>query len=194
MAARRGKSQARRSGRSARRGIPGWAWLLAGLLIGLAIAGFVVMRGGLGDTSLFPRPNPDATAPAPSTDEPVAQQPKPVSKPKYDFYTLLPEKEVVIPEAEISEQARAPEPAPPADDQRYLLQAAAFRNKADAEALKAKLAFSGLVARIESESINGTTWHRVRLGPYADLRQLDAARRQLKGQGVDAIAIKAPKG
>ena len=85
-------------------------------------------------------------------------------------------------------------PKAPADDQRYLLQAAAFRDKADAEALKAKLAFSGLVARIESETINGTTWHRVRLGPYADLRQLDDARRQLKGQGVDAIAIKAPKG
>ena len=193
MASRRGKSQARRSGKSSRRGIPGWAWLLAGLLIGLIIAGVVVMRGGLGDDSLFPRPNPDATAPAPS-DEPVAQQPKQAAKPKYDFYTLLPEKEVVIPEAEISEQARAPEPPPPADDQRYLLQAAAFRDKADAEALKAKLAFSGLVARIESESINGTTWHRVRLGPYADLRLLDDARRQLKGQGVDAIAIKAPKG
>ena len=71
MAARRGKSQARRSGKSSRKGIPGWAWLLAGLLIGLAIAGFVVLRGGLGDTRLLPRPNPDATAPAPSTDEPV---------------------------------------------------------------------------------------------------------------------------
>lgn len=194
MAARRGKSQARRSGKSARQGIPGWVWLLAGLLIGLLIAAAVILRGGLGDNSLFPRPNPDATAPVPSTDEPVAQQPKAGSKPKYDFYTLLPEKEVVIPEAEIDEQARAPKPAPPADDQRYLLQAAAFRDKADAEALKAKLAFSGLVARIESESINGTTWHRVRLGPYADLRQLDEARRQLKGQGFDALAIKAPKG
>ncbi|MEZ5464196.1 MAG: SPOR domain-containing protein [Lysobacteraceae bacterium] len=194
MAARRGKSQARRSGKSSRKGVPGWAWLLAGLLLGLIIAGVVVMRGGLGDTSLFPRPNPDATAPAPSGDEPVAQQPKPAAKPKYDFYTLLPEKEVVIPDAEISEQVRAPEPAPPADDQRYLLQAAAFRDQSEAEALKAKLAFSGLVARIESENINGTTWHRVRLGPYADLRQLDEARRELKSQGHDAIAIKAPKG
>ena len=61
MAARRGKSQARRNGSS---GLPGWAWLVIGILIAL-LAVLIAprfLKGGDGDGFLRigPKPNPDA--------------------------------------------------------------------------------------------------------------------------------------
>ena len=61
MAARRGKSQARRNGSN---GLPGWAWLVIGILVTLlvVIAAPRLLKGGDGDGFLRigPKPNPDA--------------------------------------------------------------------------------------------------------------------------------------
>lgn len=186
--ARRGKSQARRSGGSG--GVPGWVWLAAGVLLGLALSVFVLVRqGGLDAERLLPRPNPAAEAPK-ASEEPVAQRRDPApKKPRYDFYTILPEKEVVVPEAEIT----APTTQPARSNERYLLQVGAFRDARDADALKARLALLGLVARVQADTIEGIQWHRVRLGPYETLPELDGVRRQLAQNDIEALAIKVPK-
>lgn len=201
MAARRGKSQARRSGRSSN-GTPGWVWMLAGIGLGLVIAIGFMMRDRI-EVPSGPRPNPGAQAPG-STEEPVAQEPAP-RRPRYDFYTVLPEREVVVPDAEISAQAQAeqqasqqpetpatptPAPAPPAATERYVLQAGAFRSSSDAESLRARIALSGLVARVETAQIDGDTVYRVRLGPYSTASQLESAKQQLSGNGIEAVAIR----
>jgi hypothetical protein len=117
MAAKRGKSQARRSG-GGKGGSGGVAWLLAGLAIGGVAFGYLHFKDQLPwgkPASTLPTPNPDARAPASGEDNALAEVPaKP--KPKYDFYDLLPEREVVIPDAELDAQARAwrPQPAPAA--------------------------------------------------------------------------------
>ena len=221
MAAKRGKTQARRNGRQ---GIPGWVWGLGGLVLGALIFGYVFMgdqwRNKL---SNLPHPNPDATAPAStaSSDESIAGDgPATVPdkpKPKYDFYTLLPEKEVVIPDAELAEEARAEArrtaakspasnasttpatttvvatvPASTGSD-RYLLQAGAFRGSDEADALKAQIALTGEIAHIESAQINGTTVYRVRMGPYATASALAAAKQALLSHGINgaqAIRVK----
>ena len=146
MAARRGKSQAKRGGGGGRR-VPGWLWLLAGLLLGLGLSAFVLMRDG-GSNRLLPRPNPQAQAPRepePAVVAPVAEKPR---KPRYDFYTVLPGKEVLVPDAELAKQAQAEATQPPptaAPTTRYVLQAGAFRDTRDAEALKAQIALTGIV-------------------------------------------------
>lgn len=194
MAARRGKSQARRGG--AKRGVPAWIWLLAGILLGLGLAVFVLVREGR-DLRLTPTPNPGAQAPRES-EAPVAQQAETPreTRPKYDFYTVLAEREVQIPDNELAAQAQreAAAAAPAATEQRYLLQAGAFGDARDAEAVKARLALIGLVARVETGQVNGKAVHRVRLGPYASARELEAAKRQLAENGIgDAIAIRADR-
>jgi cell division protein FtsN len=204
MAAKRSKprSQARRGNESR---IPGWAWLLAGVLLGLAIAAFVLLREGWDGRATGPVPNPQAQPPQ-STAEPAVPvaQPEPPKR-RYDFYTLLREKETEISDRELADRARAEAaaaeaaaaapataqtPTPAASLESFQLQAGAFRDAGDAEALKARLALMGQIARVQSDTINGSVWHRVRLGPYSSLREVESAKRQLAGNGVDAIAVR----
>lgn len=223
--AKRNKNQARRSGRSA---MPGWAWLATGLLIGGLAFGYLQFGDKWSKpVSLLPTPNPQAQAPSPLEDNAVpdvVEKPKP----KYDFYTLLPEKEVVIPDAELDAQARAEAARPPVatvaasdalptgpveggtasstsaetvapgtptarvagDGPRYLIQAGAFRGTTEAEALKAQIALTGEIARVEVAQINGNTVHRVRMGPYPNASALAAAKAALASHGITAQAIK----
>lgn len=196
MARRAPKKQARRNGGG---GTPGWVWLLVGVLGGLAIAVVLFVQGYWGkDGSLLPQPNPEARAPAPS-EEPVAQGEAPEPrKPKYEFYDVLRDKEVVIPDADLPAlaQAEAEKPADAvvpanAETVRYLIQAGAFRSSADAEALKARIALTGELARVESAQVAGSTLYRVRLGPYANASALAAAKKTLGDNGIEAAAIRA---
>ena len=124
MAARKGKG--RQAVRNGGNGFPGWGYAVIGVLIG-AILMALAMRGSL-FTSLRkpagPQANPQATAQRgsePGVLEPAASDSSP-KKPQYDFYSVLSEKEVRIPDAEISAQAKAeqqqaaaptpPQPAP----------------------------------------------------------------------------------
>ena len=91
---------------------------------------------------------------------------------------MLPEAEIVIPDAELTAQARAEQQAGSCPDP-----------EVDDEA-KAKLALSAFVARIRLVTINRKAWHRVRVGPYATARELDDARRTLTANGIDAIALR----
>lgn len=184
-----------RRGNQARRGtqpLPAWLWLLAGVVLGLLLSALVLMRDyGGGDQ---PRPNPAATAPAES-DPPVAQDENRERRQRYDFYTILPEQEVVVPREELARQATQPPVAgetPPG--QRLLLQAGSFREPRDADALKARLALLGHIARVIPVTIDGNTWHRVRLGPYDDARTVEDVRRQLADNGVESIALRETGG
>lgn len=197
MARRAPKKQARRNGSG---GIPGWMWLLVGLLAGAVIAAGLLLRekwdvpGGV-----LPQPNPEARAPAATTEEPVAQRPAAEPrKPKYEFFDVLRDKEFVIPDAELNAQAQAEAARPAdtavpatADSVRYLIQAGAFRSAADAEALKARIALTGEVARVESAQVEGGTIHRVRLGPYPNAGSLARAKQALDSHGIEAVAIRA---
>jgi cell division protein FtsN len=106
MAARRSKKQARRNGGSG--GRPLWQWFAIAFVLGGIGFTYLHYKDQLKPqlASLLPTPNPDAKAKPANSEEAVADTPdKP--RTKYDFYKLLPEKEVVIPDAEIDAQAKA---------------------------------------------------------------------------------------
>ena len=135
-----------------------------------------------------PREPEPAVAPPPAEPAP--------RKPRYDFYTVLPGKEVLVPDSELAQKAREEAAQPPtatAPKERYVLQAGAFRDTRDAEALKARIALSGQVARVETAQIDGKPIYRVRLGPYATARELESAKQQLAGNGISqTIAVREP--
>ncbi len=204
---------AKKNGRQATRGgtqTPGWIWLLGGVLIGAILMTLVYSKDWLPllRKKELPQPNPQATAPKES-EAPVAE-----AKPKknYDFYQVLPEAEVVIPDAELSAKAKAEQQARAAGTQpaapalppgaapnptaggRYILQTGSYPESKAADEAKARLALVGFSARIQPVTINGKTWHRVRVGPYASASELEAAKRALADNGVSAIALKEQSG
>lgn len=283
MAAKRNKSQAKRNNSGGGQSLPGWAWLVLGLVLGIGL--FLIAPKFLGGGDGFFRPQPNADAKPPALDandrdkEPLvddtesadaSKDPKsdtPVEEQDYAFYNLLSGEETPISDAELDAKARAeekraaqaardaveaaareerrdtvrdtnaanannpdaadaanrnitsPSIKPPAAidavdtpptatdtpsnasrdtatastdtrDARYLLQAGAFAASGDAEALKAKIAFLGLSARVESAQIKGNTVYRVRMGPYGTATDLADAKRKLDGGGLPAMAIK----
>ena len=57
------------------------------------------------------------------------------------------------------------------------------------------LALAGLVAHIQKITVEGKgEYHRVRLGPYEKIEQLDATALQLQKMGIKAIRLKVKKG
>lgn len=74
---------------------------------------------------------------------------------------------------------------------RFMVQAGSFRNPTDAEALKLRLALSGLEAMVMSAKVNGRTVHRVRLGPYDSLDEVDEVRNQLAEEGIEVAVIRS---
>jgi cell division protein FtsN len=112
MAPRKGRGKGRQAVRNNSGGTPGWIWAIVGILAGALLMAFA-LRGTwmpMLHKNDGPQPNAQATAQRGSEPgvvdqaEPAADKPK---KPTYDFYSVLSEKEVRIPDAEISAQARA---------------------------------------------------------------------------------------
>jgi cell division protein FtsN len=100
--------------------MPGWAWLVLGLVLGIGvILGAPRLLRSDGDDGFFrPRPNPDAQPAAeagreddvivPDTTAPrAAAAPARSAAPEYDFYTLLPGEGEALTDAQLAETARA---------------------------------------------------------------------------------------
>ena len=137
-------------------------------------------------------------------------------KPRFDFYKILPGVEEPKIQPKIAERTAAdratvdraalPDKAvakadehtvPPATDkrskpaERFWLQAGSFANEADAENLKATLAFAGLEATVQSASLpDKGLRYRVRLGPYDNTDELGRMKSELAKRGFDAAVIK----
>jgi cell division protein FtsN len=70
------------------------------------------------------------------------------------------------------------------------LQAGSYRNYADADRVRAILALQGVESKISKVTIDADTWHRVRVGPMRDLKNLDETRRKVREAQIDAIVIR----
>lgn len=225
MAARKGKG--RQAVRNRQGGFPAWGWAVLGIAVGVVAMVVLTRHALLPMAPTGPQPNPQATAQG-GGDTGLAPADSAPKKPQYDFYSVLSEKEVRIPDEQISAQARAeqqqrqqaappaqpaaPPPVanpnapaavteniqaapatavpPPAANSGYLLQVGAFPNAGDADALKAKLALQGFVANVQTVSVGGQTFHRVRLGPFRSASDLEATKQRLASAGIKAIALK----
>jgi cell division protein FtsN len=129
----------------------------------------------------------DSREPAQLGEKPMPPPPKP----RFDFYNLLPEMEVIVPEQEISGTPTHEGVKQVEKPGTYLLQAGSFRSRKQADQLRAKLSLLGLETSLQAVSINSKqAWHRVRVGPFDNLRELNEARSLLKKNGVDAILIR----
>ncbi len=173
------------------------------LITGLFIAGFVGFLLFIESAPRRSDPAPEGlpqagTVTIPTRAEPV-QDPQTVppaqrDRPRFEFYTLLPEKEVYVPPAEPTPEVIAPKipPKPPrqtAPNKSYELQVASLRDASEADTLRAKLLLLGFEARVQTARVQQQTWHRVRVGPFKGRAQADAARARLERNDLSAFII-----
>ncbi|MBN1378830.1 MAG: SPOR domain-containing protein [Gammaproteobacteria bacterium] len=164
---------------------PGWAYLLAGVAMGLFVAFLVYLKN-------LPEQNRRLT------DKQKQEQ---HSAPTFDFYTILPELEVVVPELEVLKGKQDKSAQPATNEKRtdsaeltgneaFVLQIGSFKENQQADKLKASLALIGLEAHIQKVRVDNNTWHRVRLGPFDNRKTLNAIRQRLKENDLPAITLK----
>ncbi|VAX06908.1 hypothetical protein MNBD_GAMMA25-1524 [hydrothermal vent metagenome] len=189
-----------------RRVLPGWLWMLGGLGIGLFVALLVYINNNTNAehktnisaslNKIFDEGVKATQEASKKTKEKVAEAIK-ETRPKFDFYTILPELEVAIPEEELIEKqqsAKKINSTPTSKSTRYTLQAGSFRNPQQADRLKATLALQGIVANIQPVKINDhDTWYRVRIGPMHDISTLNRTRKRLRKNNIASIVVKEKK-
>ena len=138
----------------------------------------------------------DAWVPAPA-GTPFLGRPKrrvnhtiaaPDSKPRFDFYKILPGEQTAS-DQQFKDAQKAPATG---ERETFFLQAGAFQNAPDADNLKARLALVGVEATIQTATLpDKGVWHRVRVGPYTSVEELNRARDALKQNGVQTTLVKA---
>ncbi len=120
----------------------------------------------------------------PSTDEKAGEQ-KPKS-PQFDFYTILPKKEVVLPEHEIKTRTRE-EQVGKNKNASYVIQAGSSKDYKDADRLKAKLALMGIESKIQKAKVESVIWYRVKIGPYSQMGSVNTIMDRLQKNGMKPV-------
>lgn len=183
-------------------------WFLFGGVIGAFGVGIAWLQQD--PTASLAGLDPNGQPPTPA----ITRQPPP--KPQFDFYSLLPEEQVMVPtetppvpatpllppatsraagsvdSRAAATSAPAPEAVPaPTGDGDYTIQVGSFRRTADAERMKAQLALLGIQTSVQAVTIdNGQTYYRVRTGAY-DRSAANSVQARLKQSGHESLMMRS---
>ena len=164
--------------------------ILIGLLMGLGIALAVAWYINKTPTPFVNRTPPPKGEPLKNADAAKSEDKAAKSadgKPRFDFYKILPGSEEPVTEQQFKEAQDKPAQA----RETFYLQAGAFQNAPDADNLKARLALTGVAASVQTTTLpDKGIWHRVRVGPYTAVEDLNRARDTLKQNGIETTLIK----
>lgn len=199
------KSRAAR--KKAKQRTPVWIWLVIGYVFGSVSVGMVwwslSATGPQGENWIGARPRSLQPAASSSEVEPEPAESTEIQPLHYEFYNLLKEQEVVVPDEELEAAPRKPPadrvatpeaelaaPAAQVPKSGYLIQVSSTQSARDADGLKARLTLLGLHAQVNKASIKGKTWYRVRVGPFNSAQAVQQARKQLASNGHNTLVIK----
>jgi len=159
-------------------------WLLAGLILGIAIAVLVYLQL-VGDK--IPKINSGAGQVEKinkSSNKKKFPAVKVPTETEYEFWDLLKNKQVEV------QQDRKILTTKTKNPRKYIMQCGSFKNVAMAQALKAKIALVGFSSNIhKTQEKDGFVWHRVVIGPYSSKRKAESDRHQLNGNGIGGCQI-----
>jgi cell division protein FtsN len=163
-----------------------------GALSGVVLASAVFLyvgdrhKSSHDNTADVPHPDPHRQAPADTETSAGTGQ----AAEKYDFYQMLPNFEVVVPEKEKDVKRDLPATARIERPGVYVLQAGSYRNESDADRVRQQLSKEGIDAKVQRVAVDTDVWHRVRIGPITKLDELNKLRKQLQAAEIDAIVIR----
>src|SRR5690606_35761401 len=72
----------------------------------------------------------------------------------------------------------------------YYLQAGAFRSEQDAESVKARILLLGLPAEVQKGQSNGSEIHRVRVGPFKGIDEMNRSRARLGEEKIVSTVVR----
>ncbi len=163
-----------------------------GLGLGLFGAFFVYLNQSNSGYIPFLSKTDKVTQSAPAQPVEVVEdtEPQQPPEPQFDFYNILPNKEINISEWVAEDQALT-QTVSEDDTSVYLLQVGSFNQIEAADQVKAQLALLGIVANIQRVVINGQdTRFRVRVGPYEDQKKLNEELRRLQENNLEYMLLK----
>src|SRR5262245_10373960 len=167
--------------------------IFIGLVLGLGIALGVAWYINKMPSPFATRPPlapPKGAESAPPRGE-VTVRKAPESKPRFDFYKMLPEEPAADPQARDRSERDVQKKSTAAGKEAFFLQAGSFQNAPDAASLKARLALLGVGASVQATPLpDKGVWHRVRIGPYTSVEELARTRDTLKQNGVETTLIR----
>ena len=162
--------------------------IFIGLVLGLGIALGVAWYINKMPSPFASRPPLEplkGAEPAPPRGQ-VAVRKAPESKPRFDFYKMLPAEPAADPQPR-----ETPKKSTASAKEAFFLQAGSFQNAPDAAGLKARLALMGVEASVQATALpDKGVWHRVRIGPYTSVEELARTRDTLKQNGVETTLIR----
>lgn len=168
--------------------------LLLGLLIALGVAIYLnrvpdpfMSRGRSGEAVPGARQDGGKAAAKAQVEEAST---KAAEKPRFDFYSILPGEDAKDRPADKAQPESAR--ALPADvKETFYVQAGAFQSAADADNLRARLALLGVEAAVQSgATMDRGPLHRVRIGPFTRVEDVNRVRDTLKQNGIETTLIK----
>ncbi len=165
--------------------------VVCGLAVGLGVAGIVYIKDHRPDAPLArtgkaeKRKSHGNELPDGDTTDTGAEEPGKA----YDFYDMLPKFEMVVPEKDKDVRPDT-KSIPETRRGTYVLQAGSYKNFADADRVRAKLALQGVESKVQKVSVDNDTWHRIRIGPISKLDELNRLRQILRKADVDVLVIR----
>jgi len=138
-----------------------------------------------------PAPVPTSQAPTPAPAAAPSGSTAP-SAARFQFYEMLPQDEITV-QTPASRTVPSTQP-PPAQtiarpSERIVLQTGSFRQFAQADEMKARLALMGLQANIREVRVNGENFHRVYVGPFDNEAQANRTLERLRRENIDAMRL-----
>ena len=164
-----------------------WKWMLITAII-ISFVVFLVYLRSTGSRQIS-QTSPDKSGAGNAAISTEKQNPevKPGPKmPQFDFYTILPEKEVVVPEYEIKTRTRE-ERVGKAKETHYIMQAGSFKTFKEADQLRKRLASMGIESKVQKAKVGSVNWYRVKMGPYTQTASVNTIRARLRQNGVDVV-------
>jgi cell division protein FtsN len=129
-----------------------------------------------------PEPRPDKATPAGDYEDGATN---------YDFYKMLPNFEVVVPEKdrEVAGQ-RNSAPVTVEAPGVYVLQAGSYRQQEVADRTRAQLKLQGIDANVQRVAIDDDVWYRVRIGPLTDLAEVNRLHARLRAADLAPLVVR----
>lgn len=184
-----------------------WAWLFMGLIVACFVT-FLVYLDNIpteGEQSISKQSEKKQAI----QKKKQQQKSKPKPKHQFDFYTVLPDREVKASTAGNTKREKPPSSKKPKTEVKsaprvvqkqssnkpgvsalYQLQVGAFKELPKADAMKARLALNGVESNIQVIQSKGQKLYRVRVGPSTDEQHIQDIKKQLKAQNINTFMQK----